>query len=359
VTADDGAWMRRALDLARSGWGQTAPNPMVGAVLVRGGVIVGEGYHSRYGGDHAEVVALRAAGERAAGSTAYVTLEPCSHTGQTPPCVDALIDAGVRRVVMSMRDPNPIAAGGLERLAGAGVETAVGLENVAARELNAPFVYAQHSDRPWVTLKLATSIDGAVADAARTAGFLTGEAARAEVHHLRAGSDGIAIGIETALIDDPQLTVRLVPTPRVPPTRIVFDRTARLPLDGRLVRTALETPLIVVAARPHPVQVTRLESAGVVVLKAPTLEEALRALRERGIRSLLVEGGPRLAGAFYTASAVDRLIIFQAPVVLGAGALPAFGNAPPTTVAAAKRLPVVDRRALGSDVMTVYALSDP
>jgi diaminohydroxyphosphoribosylaminopyrimidine deaminase / 5-amino-6-(5-phosphoribosylamino)uracil reductase len=332
---------------------------MVGAVLVRGGIAVGEGYHARYGGDHAEVVALRAAGEQAVGSTAYVTLEPCAHTGQTPPCSAALIAAGVRRVVASIRDPNSVAAGGLEALARAGIETEVGLEGDAARELNAPFIFAQHSDRPWVTLKLATSIDGAVTDAARSPGFLTGEAARREVHHLRAGSDGVAVGIETALADDPELTVRLAPSPRVAPSRIVFDRTARLPLDSRLARTALDVPVIVVAERPDPARKAGLEAAGVVVLQVSTLDDGLRALRRRGIRSLLVEGGPKLASSLYTASAVDRLVIFQAPVVLGAGALPAFGYAPAATAAAAKRLPVVERRSFGGDTMTVHALSDP
>jgi diaminohydroxyphosphoribosylaminopyrimidine deaminase/5-amino-6-(5-phosphoribosylamino)uracil reductase len=270
-----------------------------------------------------------------------------------------LIAAGVRRVVVSMRDPNPVAAGGLEALARAGIETEVGLEGDAARELNAPFIFAQHSDRPWITLKLAVSIDGAVTDARRSPGFLTGEAARREVHYLRAGSDGVAVGIETALADDPELTVRLAPSPRVAPSRIVFDRTARLPLDSRLARTAADVPVIVVAERPDPARKARLEAAGVVVLQVSALDEGFRALRRRGIRSLLVEGGPKLASALYAASAVDRLIIFQAPVVLGAGALPAFGDAPAATAAAAKRLPVVDRRSFGDDTMTVYALSDP
>ncbi len=320
--------------------------------------MVGEGYHASYGGDHAEVAALRAAGERARGSTAYVTLEPCAHTGQTPPCADALIAAGVRRVVMSRRDPNPIAGGGLERLKAAGIETMVGVEHDAARELNASFFNAQHADRPWVTLKLATSLDGAVADAARSPGFLTGDAARREVHRLRAGSDAVAVGIGTALIDDPQLTVRDGPAPRVPPVRVVFDRTARLPLASRLARSAREIPVIVVATNPDPDRAARLAAAGVVIVEAAGLQEGLRALRARGLGSLLLEGGAQLAGAFIAASAVDRLIIFQAPVVLGRGSLPAFGFAPPAAVLGARRLPVVERQTFGDDLMTVYALSD-
>jgi diaminohydroxyphosphoribosylaminopyrimidine deaminase/5-amino-6-(5-phosphoribosylamino)uracil reductase len=260
---------------------------------------------------------------------------------------------------MSTRDPNPIAGGGLERLRAAGIETAVGIEGDVARELNASFFNAQHAGRPWVTLKLAMSLDGAVADAARTPGFLTGDAARREVHRIRAGSDAVAVGIGTALADDPQLTVRNWPPPRVAPVRVVFDRTARLSLDSRLARTAREIPVIVVAANPDPGRTARLTAAGVVVVEAAGLEDGLRALRARGLGSLLLEGGPQLAGAFLAASAVDRLIIFQAPVVLGGGSLPAFGFAPPAGVPGARRLPVVERQTFGDDLMTVYALSDP
>ncbi len=356
--------MRRALDLALHGWGHTAPNPMVGAVVVRGGEIVGEGYHARYGGDHAEVVALRAAGERARGATVYVSLEPCAHTGQTPPCADALISAGVARVVVACPDTNPIAAGGLARLAAAGIETAVGVEAQMAQELNAPFLFAAQSDRPWVTLKLAISLDAATADATRTPGWITGEAARREVHRLRAGSDAIAVGAGTALVDDPALTVRDAPPPRVAPTRIVFDREARIAVQSRLVRTARDVPTVVVTESPDPARVSALHAAGVQTLTATSLTDALRQLREpgrvreHGVRALLVEGGARLAGAFIAAGCVDRLVIFQAPIVLGAGAANAFAYAPTATVASARRLRVVERRAIGGgdDLMTTYAL---
>ena len=353
---DDRAYMRRALALAVRGWGRTAPNPLVGAVLVRDGEVVGEGHHAMYGGDHAEVVALRAAGERARGATAYLTLEPCAHHGKTPPCVDALIAAGVRRVVAATADANPRAAGGFARLREAGVETQIGLEEAAARELNAAFLHAFRSDRPWVTLKLAVSIDGAIAGR-DGAGWLTGRASQTEVHRLRAGSDAVAVGIGTVLADDPLLTVREGESPRVAPTRVVFDRTARLPLTSRLVRTARETPVLVVASQPDPGRAAALADAGVEIVIAASIDAGLGGLRVRGIRSLLVEGGARLAGALLTAAAVDRLVIFQAPCVLGAGALGAFAFAPARTPADASRLPIVERRTLDNDLMTVYACS--
>src|SRR5688500_12992862 len=191
----DLAYMRRALSLARRGLGQTAPNPMVGAVVVRDGEIVGEGWHARFGGPHAEPVALAAAGARARGATVYVTLEPCAHQGKTPPCTHALIAAGVARVVAATADPNPVASGGAAQLRAAGVDYQVGVSEREARELNAPFFFALGSDRPWVTLKLATSIDGAITDHRHSSAWLTGPRARRAVHRLRAGSDAVAVGI--------------------------------------------------------------------------------------------------------------------------------------------------------------------
>ena len=350
--------MRRALDLAREGWGHTAPNPLVGAVLVRDGVTVGEGFHAAYGGDHAEVNALRDAGLRARGATAYVTLEPCTHTGHTPPCVDALIAAGVGRVVVAVRDPHPVARGGIERLTAAGIEVTVGVEGPQAHELNAAFFHALASDRPWVTLKFAMSLDAAVADGTGAPARLTGDPARAEVHRLRAGHDAIAVGIETALMDDPLLTVRHAEPPRTPPVRVVFDRQGRLPLDSRLMKTIGDAPVVVVATAPDAERASRLAAAGARVLVAPTIGDALVQLRSQGVRSLLLEGGPRLAGSFLAAAAVNRVVIFQAPVILGAGARAAFAFAPAAAVPTARHLRVVDRRAIGEDMMTVFALSD-
>ena len=207
--ANDESWMGRALELARLGWGQVAPNPMVGAVIANYGSIVGEGAHRRFGESHAEVEALNAAGEHARGATMYVTLEPCTHHGKTPPCADAIIRAGVSRVVVAVRDPNPQAGGGVEQLRAADIHVDVGVRAEEATELNAPFFHAFVSDRPWVTLKLAVSLDGAIAHASRTTSWLTGPESRRRVHELRAGSDAIAVGMGTVLAVDPLVTVAI------------------------------------------------------------------------------------------------------------------------------------------------------
>src|SRR5215207_6525154 len=352
---DDGAWMRRALALAERGWGQTAPNPMVGAVVVRDGVLVGEGWHAHYGGPHAEVEALRAAGERARGATLYVTLEPCDHHGKTPPCTEAILAAGVRRVVAACEDPSPVAQGGARHLRDAGVEVLVGVEDRPARELNAPFFHALRSDRPFVQLKLALSLDGALADHTRRPGWLTGDAARREVHRLRAGADAVAVGIGTVLADDPELTVRHATPPRIAPTRVVFDTSARLPRTSKRAQSASQVPVIVVCWAPEPAHAAALEHTGVTLLHAATTRDALVALRETGVRSVLVEGGATLASALLQDALVDRLIIFRAPLVLGGGALNAFGAVSPTRVDEAQRWRLIRSQRFEDDEMTVYA----
>jgi diaminohydroxyphosphoribosylaminopyrimidine deaminase/5-amino-6-(5-phosphoribosylamino)uracil reductase len=351
----DATFMRRALALARRGWGQTAPNPLVGAVIVRDGRIVGEGYHARYGGDHAEVVALARAGDDARGATAFVTLEPCAHHGQTPPCTDALIAAGVARVVAAAPDPNPRAGGGASRLRAAGIEVEVGIGRDEARELNAAFFHRFESDRPFVTLKLATSLDGAIADRDRAPGWLTGDTARREVHLLRAGHDAIAVGMGTVRVDDPLLTVRGVRRPRVAPRRVVFSHSGELPPDSRLARGAPEPPVLLSVVSSDARKVRPSELPEIEIDVSASLTEAMRRLREREIFSVLVEGGAQIAGALLAESLVDRLIIFQAPVILGAGALPAFGTAPGATAASARRLRLVTRRTLDDDLMSVFA----
>ena len=353
---DDGAYMRRALTLAARGWGQTAPNPMVGAVVVRDGAVVGEGWHTSYGAPHAEIDALRAAGDAARGATMYVTLEPCNHHGQTPPCTEALLAAGISRIVIAAADPNPVASGGADRLRDAGVHVLAGVEESAARELNAAFFHAHASARSFVQLKLALSLDGALTDHSRQRSWLTGEEARREVHRMRAGADGIAVGIGTVRADDPLLTVRdVAPPPRRPPARIVFDTSARLPSTSKLVRTAREQPTIVVCWAPDPAHAAALEHAGVTLVHAASLIDALVALRALGIRSLLVEGGAALASSFLQEALVDRLVIFRAPLVLGGGALNAFEGLPPVTVSAAARWRVIQAQRFGDDEMTVYA----
>ena len=347
--------MQRALDLAWRGWGRVAPNPLVGAVVLRDGVVVGEGWHAEYGGDHAEVAALKAAGDRARGATVVVTLEPCAHHGKTPPCTDALLAAGVSRVVAAIRDPDPDAAGGLDVLRSRGVAVEVGLNAAEAAALNAPFLFVrQHQDRPFVALKLATSIDSRIADASGHSKWVSGEEARAHVHWLRAGYDAIAVGGTTALKDDPELTVRGAVTPRRPPIRIVFDRRAMLNPSARLVRTAREVTTWIVASPQAPAaSVSSLEQNGVRVFTPTSLADGLAQLRAAGIQSLLCEGGGALGAKLLADGLVDRLYWIQSPVWLGDGAIPAFPGVPDARIDKAPHWVPVERRPLGPDTLLV------
>jgi diaminohydroxyphosphoribosylaminopyrimidine deaminase / 5-amino-6-(5-phosphoribosylamino)uracil reductase len=353
--AAERAAMARALDLAHQGWGQVAPNPMVGAVVLQGATIVGEGYHAAYGGPHAEVVALRAAGERARGATLVVSLEPCAHDAKTPPCTEAILRAGVARVVAAIADPDREARGGAAVLRARGVSVTLGLLAEEAAALNAPFLFArEQAERPFVALKLATSIDGRIADAAGQSQWVSGEAARAYVHWLRAGFDAIALGGTAALHGDPQLTVRGAVTPRKPPVRVVFDRRAMLNETVGLVRTARDVPTWVVASLDAPAaSVTTLERSGVRVFRPRSLAAGLQMLREAGIETVLCEGGGALGAKLLADGLVDRLYWVQAPVWLGEGAVPAFPGVPATPLAVAPRWVPVERRALGSDTLLV------
>src|SRR5690349_20899153 len=288
--------MERALDLARRGWGRVAPNPLVGAVVLAGGEIVGEGYHAEFGGPHAEVIALEAAGERARGATLVVNLEPCAHHGKTPPCTDAIVQAGVARVVAAIADPDPEARDGAGVLRAQGVNVSIGLLAEAAAALNAPFLFArEQEERPFVALKLATSIDGRIADAAGSSQWVSGAAAREYVQWLRAGFDAIGVGGTTALRDNPQLTVRGPVTPRRPPVRVVIDRRAMLNPSAELVSSARDVPTWVMASLEAPASsVTALERHGVRVFRPESLAAGLRLLREAEIESLLCEGGGAL-----------------------------------------------------------------
>jgi diaminohydroxyphosphoribosylaminopyrimidine deaminase/5-amino-6-(5-phosphoribosylamino)uracil reductase len=350
--------MGEALALARRGWGQTSPNPMVGATLLNGDDKVGEGYHARFGGDHAEVAALSQARDRARGATLYVTLEPCSHHGKTPPCTDAIIAAGVSRVVVAVPDPTKDAGGGAEILRAAGIQVDVGVRENEARELNAPFFNAVDSKRPWVILKLALSLDGAIAGAERASGWLTGEQSRNEVHRMRAGVDAIAVGIQTAIADNPRLTARTDPPPRVPPLRVVFDRSARLSQESALAKTAREIPTILVTGSSTPLP-PELARQGVEAITEHDLGEVLANLRARGVQSLMVEGGAGLAASFLAGGYVDRLVIFRAPIILGVESLGGFSGVASQEVEHAPRFRLLETRALGDDVMNTYAMSRP
>jgi diaminohydroxyphosphoribosylaminopyrimidine deaminase / 5-amino-6-(5-phosphoribosylamino)uracil reductase len=347
--------MQRALELARRGWGRVSPNPLVGAVVVRDRVVVGDGWHADFGREHAEVMALRMAGERARGATLVVTLEPCAHHGKTPPCTDAIIAAGVRRVVAAVPDPDAAAKGGFVVLRDAGIETAAGVLAEAGAALNAPFFFVREDQtRPFLALKLATSIDGRIADAGGRSQWISGPQAQDWVHWLRAGFDAIAVGGTTAARDDPQLTVRGGVVPRRAPVRIVFDRRAGLSLASKLARTAGDPPTWVVASEEAPLENVRaLEDSGVRVFRPRSLAEGLSELRAAGVESLLCEGGGALGVGLLADALVDRLYWMQAPVWLGAGGVPAFPGVADAALPEAPRWIPVERRPLGPDTLLV------
>lgn len=347
--------MHRAIELAWRGWGRVAPNPLVGAVVLGQKRTAGEGWHAEFGGPHAEIAALAAAGDAARGGTLVVTLEPCAHHGKTPPCADAIVAAGAARVICAIRDPDPRARGGLDALRNAGVDTAHGLLAAHAAAQNAPYLFSRsRTDRPYVALKLATSIDGRIADRTGRSHWISGQTSRDWVHWLRAGFDALAVGGVTALTDDPQLTVRGVVTPRRPPVRLVFDRRAMLNAGVRLVATARETPTWVVASHTAPAaNVAVLEANGVRVLRPADLHEGLADVRALGIESLLCEGGGALGARLLALGLVDRLYWVQAPVWLGADGVPAFPDLPSVLLGEAAPWVPVERRALGPDTLLV------
>ena len=333
----DRTWMARALAEAERGRGFVEPNPMVGAVLVRDGRAVGVGAHARFGGPHAEVVALGRAGDLARGSTLYVTLEPCCHHGKTPPCSEALLDAGVARVVAAMRDPFPkVDGGGLTRLRSAGVEVEAGLMADEAARLNGPYLKRLATGLPYVTAKWAMTLDGKTATASGDSRWISGPRSRTLVHEVRGRMDAILAGIGTVLADDPMLTAR-PPGPRTP-ARVVLDGSARLPLDGRLARSAREIPVWVAVTDRAPEDRRRaLEALGCEVLAFPgegpvPVVPLLQELARRGVINLLVEGGGTVLGAFLDAGSVDEVDVFLAPVIEGGSHPfgPARGRGAPT-----------------------------
>jgi len=358
--SNDIRFMTLALTLGRRGLGRTRPNPAVGAVIVKDGVIVGRGWTQPGGRPHAEVEALRRAGAAAPGATMYVTLEPCSHHGKSPPCADAVIAAGIARVVSALEDPNSEVAGaGHARLRAAGIAVDVGVGAEEARHDHAGHIRRMCDGRPQIMLKLAISADGKAAAAGRRPVAITGEAVRDRVHLLRAQSDAIMIGSGTALADDPLLTCRLPGMEKRSPVRVVLDSALRLPLDSRLVETARETPVWVIAGPDAPgVAEEALRAKGVEVLrvaaagKAIDLAAALKLLAGRGITRLMVEGGPTLAAALLAADLIDEAILFQSAKVVGEGGVEALDK--PAAAALTQQLKPVSTEPIGSDRQQIY-----
>ena len=350
-TATDHLLMARALRLAERAAFTTRPNPMVGCVLAHGDEVIGEGWHQRKGGPHAEVFALQAAGERARGATAYVTLEPCAHHGSTPPCADALVAAGVGRVVCAMRDPFPQVDGaGFDRLRASGIAVECGLMEAQARELNRGFLSRIERGRPWLRIKLAMSLDGRTAMASGDSKWISGEAARRDVHQWRARSGAIVTGAGTVLADDPQLTVRLEDaTEFVPPLRVVLDPGLATVARGR-VREGDAPTLYLHAPDTKPPRSMDAERAAVPVQGGRfDLDAVLALLAARGINEVQLEAGATLAGAFLSAGLVDELLLYIAPVLLGERARPLFDGLHIDAMTERLQLQAIDSRRIGDD----------
>ena len=360
----DLAHMRHALVLAARALGTSWPNPAVGCVIVsRDGIVLGRGRTGRGGRPHAETVALAQAGEAARGATAYVTLEPCAHHGKTPPCAEALVEAGVARVVAALEDPDPRVSGkGILRLKQAGVEVVMGTASREAAELNAGFLKRIRTGLPLVTLKIAQSLDGKTASATGDSKWITGEAARHYGHLLRARSDAILVGVGTALADDPQLTCRLPGLEDRSPIRVVLDSRLRLMETSQLVQTARQTPTLVFTTSDGG---GPLEANGAEVVKVardvrgrPALEAVLAELGRRGVTRLLVEGGATVHAAFLDHGLADRIEVFTSPIVLGAAGQNAVDSLAALTLGEAPRFRVAARYRLGADLLVSYTRED-
>jgi len=356
ATADDHRWMARALELAERGLFTTTPNPRVGCVIVRDGECVGEGWHVRAGEPHAEVHALAMAGEAARGATAYVTLEPCSHHGRTPPCAEALVRAGVARVVAAMQDPNPLVAGrGLARLREAGIATLAGVLETEARELNIGFVSRMTRGRPWLRLKAAATLDGKTALDNGVSQWITGDDARRDAHRWRARSCAVLTGIGTVRDDDPQLNVRAIPTERQP-LRVVVDARLDTPLNARLLDGG---PVLIAAAVDDPARIAALHHRGADVVVLPNqggkvdLSALLAELGRRGINEVLAESGFKLNGSLLREGCVDELVLYLAPSLVGDAARGLFNLPALSSLADKRKLAFRDVRLVGCDLRIV------
>ncbi len=356
--------MNEALRLAAKARGKTAPNPMVGAVVVNGGKIVGRGFHPKAGRPHAEIFALRQAGQKARGGTLYVSLEPCAHTGRTPPCTQAIRRAGIRRVVAAMIDPNPITRGrGLEQLEQRGISTTVGLLENKARRLNADFIRRMNRSRPEVTLKIAQSLDGKIATRTGQSRWITGVPARVWTHRLRARMDAILIGIGTVLKDDPRLTVRGAGA-RAHPIRIVLDSRLRMPVSARMLKGRGGPVWIAALPGASPQKEKRLRAAGAEVLRVPArqgrvdLAKLMELLNGRGVNQLLIEGGGETAASALNQKLADHLAWIIAPKIIGGrAAVPSVGGIGAATLGKAIDLRRWKVRSLGPDILVTADFS--
>ena len=358
-------YMQRALDLARRGLGRVEPNPMVGCVIVRNGRIVGEGYHRRFGGAHAEVVALARAGPKARGATVYVTLEPCCHHGKTPPCTEALQTARVAKVFTAMRDPNPLVAGkGIRALRKAGIEVVEGPLRAEVRELNAAYLKWETQGQPYVIAKWAQSIDGKIATCSGDSKWISSERARRWTHRIRARVDGIIVGSATVLRDDPQLTSRGVAIKRVA-RRIILDTRLRTPPRCKLARTAREIPTVLFTSRQSTTtaRARRLALAGVLVEPAPlrgkhvSLKHVLKKLAGQGMSNVLIEGGGQVLGSAFDQGLVDEAVVFVAPRLIGGTRAPsALSGAGVSLIAQSRHLQKLKIRRIGPDMLYHFRL---
>jgi len=363
-SAADHAWMGRALQLAERGRLTCDPNPRVGCVLVRDGECIAEGWHARTGDAHAEIRALESAQAEVAGATAYITLEPCSHYGRTPPCADALIEAGIARVVVGATDPNPKVSGrGLERLREAGVAVTAGLMAEQSERLNPGFFRRMRSGLPYVRAKLAMSLDGRTAMASGESRWITSAAARADVHHWRASSSAIVTGVDTVLADDPALTARDLEAEFLPPQRVVMDTHLRTPTDAQMLTD--ENGLLIIHGGTMPAREAEHTQAGAELWQVGLDGDghvdpvaALSALAEAEINEIWLESGPRLAGAWIQAGVVDELVVYLAPHLMGHEANPLLIL--PGLEAMADRLPVqwLDSRRVGEDLRMTLRLHE-
>jgi diaminohydroxyphosphoribosylaminopyrimidine deaminase / 5-amino-6-(5-phosphoribosylamino)uracil reductase len=368
VIERDQKHLSRALELAAQARGRTSPNPLVGAVIVKNGRLIGEGFHEQAGLPHAERSALAACEEDPEGATMYVSLEPCAHEGRTPPCTDAILEAKIARVVVASDDPTPKANGrglGILRDEGVDVEVVNGSLAAEARLLNQPFRKHALTGRPHVVFKVATTLDGKVATAAGDSKWISNEASRARAHRWRAEVDAVAVGIHTATTDDPLLTARVDAVPKQP-TRVIFDSEASLPLDSKLVSSLAKAPLIVVCSRAATrTNMQALEAAGVDVIVATGQNEPARlraALDELGVRdiqSILLEGGPHLAGTFFDIDEIDEMRIFIAPLVAGGGdSLPVLGGEGVESIDNARKPVHMEHEEIDGDLLICARLKD-